>query len=491
MTEKQEEGAAGAAVTEQSYLDQMISAGIAPENDEAAQWGKDMIGAFVQQLVAGRTVSKRVDASIKAWVKEIDKLLSAQLSEVMHHADFRKLEGSWRGLHHLVRSSNLGTGLKIRVLNISKADLLKDIERAMSFDDSLLFEKIYTEEYGAPGGEPYGALIGDYEFGNTPDDMTLLKGVAGVAASAHAPFVAAAGPGMFGLKSFTELNKPKDIASKMDGVQHAAWKSFRASPDARYVGLTMPRVLSRLPYGEKTRKVETFNFEEEVSDHEDYVWMNASYAYATRLTDAFFQHGWCAATVGTENGGRVDGLPLHLVETPDGDVQAKVPTEVIIPDRRDAELSAAGFLSLSYYKNRDMAAFFDAASCYKPAVWDKPEANANEALSAQLNNMLCISRFAHYLKVMARDRIGSFMERSDCERWLNDWILNYVIERPEDAGPAAKAARPLREARIDVREVKGKPGVYEAVAFLRPHFMLKELNVSMSLVAELPPPAGG
>jgi len=492
MAEKQAEGAAATTTTEEkSFLDQMLQGGLRPQNEEATQRGKDMISAFVSQLMAGRTVSRRVDASIREWVKELDNLLSAQVSEIMHHPDFRKLEGSWRGLDYLIRNSQTSTTLKVKMLNVTKNDMLRDLERAMEFDDSALFRKVYTEQYDQFGGEPFSALVGDYEIDNTADDMSLISRVSQIAAAAHAPFIASAGPGMFGLNSFTDLSKPKDLARIFDTVEFAAWKTFRNSDDSRYAALTMPRVMARVPYGAKTKKVEEFNFEEEVKDHEDYCWSNASFTYAARLTEAFFQSGWCARIIGPEGGGGVEGLPTHVVKDPDGDSVMKCPSEIAISETRDKQLSDLGFIPLCHRMNTDVAAFFSAQSCRKPQKYDNPDATANEELSAMINHILCTSRFAHYLKAMARDRIGTFMERRDCERWLNDWILNYVVANPDDVGPEVKAARPLRDARVEVREIKEKPGCYEAVAYMRPHFQLKELSVSMRLVAELPPPAGG
>jgi type VI secretion system protein ImpC len=380
--------------------------------------------------------------------------------------------------------------LKIKVMNTSKDDLRKDLERASEFDQSALFKKVYEEEFGTFGGAPFGALIGDYEFGRHPQDIALLEKISNVAAAAHAPFFSAANPHLFNLDSFTDLGTPRDMAKIFDTVEYAKWKSFRESEDSRYVGLCLPHILMRLPYGPDTVPVEGFNFKEDVDgkDHSKYLWGNAAYAMATRLTDAFAKYSWCAAIRGVEGGGLVEGLPTHTFKTDEGEVALKCPTEIAITDRREKELSDLGFIPLVHCKGTDYAAFFGAQSTQKSKKYDTDAANANARLSTQLQYIMATSRFAHYLKAMMRDKIGSFMSRSDCERFLNRWILNYVTE-DDNASPGVKAQCPLREARIDVFEVPGKPGVYRAAAFLRPHFQLDELSVSLRLVAQLPPSA--
>jgi type VI secretion system protein ImpC len=477
-----------AQTQEVSLLDTILDK-TKPIDDKERERNKDYITEFLRQRVQpGQVISKDVERTIKYWIAQIDKKLSAQLNEVMHHPDFQRLEATWRGMHYLVHQSETGETLKIRVLNVSKRDLFKDLERAVEFDQSTLFKKVYEEEYGQLGGEPYGMLVGDYEFSRHPEDINLLKMISGVAAAAHAPFVAAASPKLFNFDRFTELTAPRDLAKIFGGVEYATWKSFRESEDSRYIALTLPHVLGRLPYGENFKKVDEFNFEEFVDgkDHDKYLWMNAAWAYAARITDAFARYGWMARTRGVEGGGKVEGLPVHTFPTDDGDIAMKCPTEIAIADRREFELSNLGFLPLLHSKNRDFAVFMGAQSCQKPKQYFDPAANSNAELSAKFNYIMCVSRFAHYLKVMARDKIGSFMEVSDCQRWLNDWIMNYVIANPESAGDEAKAKAPLADARVEVREVKGKPGWYEAVAWLRPHFQLETLTTSMRLVAEVP-----
>jgi len=480
--------AAGQTQEAPGLLDQVIAA-TKPQSDKEAERAKDYFRQFLDQAVKpGQVVSKDVETNIKYWIAEIDKKLSGQLNEIMHHEDFQRLEATWRGLNYLVSQSETGESLKIRVLNVNKRDLFKDLEKAVEFDQSAVYKKVYEEEYGQLGGQPYGMLVGDYEFGRNPEDVSLLKMISGVAAAAHAPFVSAAAPKLFGFDRFTDLTAPRDLAKIFGSVEYAAWKSFRETEDSRYVALTLPHVLGRLPYGENFKRVEEFNFEEFVDgkDHDKYLWMNAAWAYAARITDAVSKYGWMARTRGVEGGGKVEGLPVHTFPTDDGDVAMKCPTEIAISDRREFELSNLGFLPLLHSKNRDFAVFMGAQSAQKPKTYFDPAANANAELSAKFNYILCVSRFAHYLKVMARDKIGSFMEVKDCERWLNEWILNYVVGNPETAGDEAKAKAPLAEARVEVREVKGKPGWFEAVAWLRPHFQLETLTTSMRLVAEVP-----
>jgi type VI secretion system protein ImpC len=412
------------------------------------------------------------------------------MNEIMHAEDFQKLEASWRGLHHLVFESETSTMLKIRVMNVSKKDLLRDLERAVEFDQSALFKKLYEEEYGTFGGAPYGALIGDYEFSNHPQDMFLLEKISNVAAAAHAPFVAAASSQLFGWDDFTQLAEVRDLAKIFDRVEYVKWRSFRESEDSRYVGLCLPHTLMRLPYGVDTVPTETFNFTENVdgTDHKKYLWGNAAYSFGTRLTEAFAKYYWTVAIRGVEGGGLVQGLPTHTFRTDEGEVALKCPTEISITDRREKEFSDLGFIPLVHCKNTDYAAFFGAQSANKAKKYDTDAANANARLSAQLQYIFAVSRFAHYLKSMMRDKIGSFMSRKNCEDFLNRWISNYVL-LDDSAGQELKAQYPLREARIEVVEIAGKPGCYKAVAFLRPHFQLEELTVSLRLVAELPQPA--
>jgi type VI secretion system protein ImpC len=487
----QKSAAAEAQTQEKGLLDQIVEQGRFGTDSRAQDRGKDLVKEFVAQVLDGSmTVAKDAEMMINARIAQIDHLLSLQLNEVIHHPAFQKLEGSWRGLKHLMDHSETGVGLKIRVLNVSKKELLRDIEKAPEFDQSALFKKVYEEEYGVFGGAPFGALIGDYEFGKHPEDMALLEGISHVAAQAHAPFVSAAAPDLFNLDSFTTLDAPRDLAKIFDSTEYAKWKSFRQGEDSRYVALCLPRTLARLPYGKETKPIDEFSYEEHVdgTDHSKYLWMNAAYSLGTRMTNSYSLYGMCVAMRGVEGGGLVEGLPTHNFYTDEGDLALKCPTEVPITDRREKELADLGFVPLVHCKGTDYVAFFSVQSCQKPKLYDLDSANANARLSAQLPYIMACSRFAHYLKAMMRDKIGSFMSREEAEVFLNRWITRYVT--PDDsASPAAKAERPLREARIDVSEVAGKPGVYKAVAFLRPHFQLDELTVSLRLVAELPAPA--
>jgi type VI secretion system protein ImpC len=478
-------------VLEKGLLDQIVEEGRFGAEPAAKERGKGLIKEFVAQVLEGSmTVARDAEMMINARIAQIDHLVSLQLNEIMHHPSFQKLEGTWRGVKYLMDQSETGTMLKIRILNCSKKELLRDLQRAPEFDQSALFKKVYEEEYGVFGGAPFGALVGDYEFGKHPEDIELLEKVSNVAASAHAPFVTAAAPDLMNLESWTSLAAPRDLAKVFDTTEYAKWKSFRQTEDSRYVALALPRVLGRLPYGKDTKPVEEFAYEEHVAgaDHSKYLWMNAAYALAARMTNSFSKYGMCVAMRGVEGGGLVDGLPVHNFYTDEGDVTMKCPTEVPITDRREKELADLGFAPLVHCKDTDYAAFFSVQSAQKPKLYDTDSANANARLSAQLPYIMAVSRFAHYLKAMMRDKIGSFMSRTEAEQFLNRWILRYVV--PDDtASPAMKARSPLREARVDVTEVPGKPGVYRAVCFLRPHFQLDELTVSLRLVAELPAPA--
>ena len=490
---KAQQGAAAAAAetTELGLLDQIVEEGRLAPDASARERGKGLVKEFIAQVLEGSmTVAKDAEMMINARIAQIDHLISIQLSEILHHEAFQKLEGSWRGLRHLVFNSETSAMLKIRVMNATKKELLRDLQRAPEFDQSALFKKVYEEEYGVFGGAPFGTLIGDYEFGKHPEDIELLERVSQVAAAAHAPFITGTAPDMLNLQSWTNLDAPRDLSKVFDTTEYAKWKSFRQSEDSRYVGMCLPRTLGRLPYGKETRPVEAFNYEEGVdgTDHSKYLWMNAAYSFGTRITNSFSTYGMCVAIRGVEGGGLVEGLPTHNFYTDEGDVVMKCPTETPITDRREKELADLGFIPLIHCKGTDYAAFFSAQSGQKAKLYDTDSANANARLSTQLPYIMAVSRFAHYLKSMMRDKIGSFMSREQAETFLNRWITNYVT--PDDsASPAAKAARPLREARVDVVEVPGKPGCYRAVAFLRPHFQLDELTVSLRLVAELPAPA--
>jgi type VI secretion system protein ImpC len=490
--DRQTESSAQSAESSFSLLDQITSAmPRAVERDEAQDMVRNLIGAAMQgTLVWDKSVTK----TIRQAIKQIDEKMSRQLAAVMHDPLFQKLEGSWRGLHHLVMNTETSKQLKLRVLNVTKRDLFKDLDKAVEFDQSQLFKKLYEDEFGMPGGEPYGALVGDYEFTNHPEDIDMLEKIGGVCAAAHCPFISAADPALFGFESWTDLTKPRDLEKIFMGKKYTKWNSFRDSDDARYVTLVMPRVLARLPYGASTKPVEEFGYEEVELDskgeakktsHADYCWMNAAYVMGTNMTRAFAETQWCTAIRGMENGGRVDGLPVHNFVSDDGEIDSKCPTEIGITDRREAELSKEGFLPLCHYKNTDYSVFFGAQTCQRPKKYDKPDATANAAISARLPYIMAASRIAHFLKCIARDKIGSFMERKDMEDFLKRWIANYVLG-DSNPSPEMKARYPLAEAAISVEEIPGAPGSYNAVAMLRPWLQLEELTTSLRMVAKLP-----
>ena len=446
-----------------------------------------------QALGATQLISGDVTKTISAMIAEIDKKLSEQINLIMHHEDFKALEGTWRGLHHLVNNTETDETLKIRVLNISKTDLKKTLKKfeGTAWDQSPIFKKLYEDEFGSPGGQPYGALMGDYFFDHSPEDVKMLGNIAQVAAAAHAPFIAGAAPSLMGMDSWQELSNPRDLTKIFQSPEYAAWRSLRESDDARYLGMAMPRFLSRLPYGGKTVPVEEFDFEEDTegADHNKYVWSNAAYAMGVNITRAFKLYGWCARIRGAESGGMVEGLPVHSFPTDDGGVDMKCPTEIAITDRREAELAKNGFMPLSHYKNTDYAVFMGAQSLQKPAVYDDPDATANANLAARLPYLFATCRFAHYLKCMVRDKIGSFKEREDMEAWLNKWISQYTCD--SKSAEDVKARFPLASAQVVVEEVKGNPGYYSSKFYLRPHYQLEGLTVSLRLVSKLPSAKGG
>ena len=487
-------GTSVATTEEGGLLEQVVAATKQTEPDRA----QELVKTLVEQALTGtvtfdRTLQRTFDGAIAL----IDQKLSAQLNAIIHHPRFLQLEGTWRGLNYLVMNSETGTALKLRVSNISKRELNRDLTRAVEFDQSQLFKQIYENEFGIAGGEPYGALIGDYEWTAHPDDIETLRLVSQVAAAAFAPFISGVGARMFGFQEWPELSKPRDLAKIFETQEYTKWRSLRDSEDARFVNLVMPRVIARLPYGAATKPIDEFAYEEAPFDasgaalamkHGEYCWMNAAYVMGARLTDAFAKTGFCTAIRGAENGGKVENLPYHVFTSDDGDLDAKCPTEIGITDRREKELSDLGFLPIVHYKNTDYSVFFGAQSIQKPKKYDRPAATANAALSARLPYLMATSRFAHYLKVIARDWIGSFMEATDAERRMNRWINNYVNSN-ESAGPEMKARFPLREARVEVSEIPGAPGSYNAIAYLRPWLQLEELTTSMRLVARLPPKA--
>jgi len=478
-----------ATAAEPGLLDQIVEQSRVARSPSEHERARDIIAELVRQVTDGSVlVAPNLSATIDARVAEIDRVISEQLSTILHAPEFQRLERSWTGLQYLVKASAGAQHVQVRMLNATKRELVKDFQSALEFDQSAIFKKVYEEEFGTFGGSPYGALIGDYEITRQPEDMYFVEQMSHVAAASHAPFVTSASPELFGIDSFTDLGKPRDLAKVFDTIEYAKWKGFRESEDARYVGLTLPRFLGRLPYDPANgTAVEGFNFVEDVdgTDHGKYLWCNAAYAFGARLTHAFDQFGWCAAIRGVEGGGLVDDLPTHTFKTDEGEVALKCPTELAVTDRREKELSDLGFIPLVHCKNTAYAAFFGAQSAQKARRYTSEAANANAVLSSQLQYIFAVSRVAHYMKAMMRDKVGSFASASSVEDFLNRWIMKYVL-LDDNASQEQKAQFPLREASVQVSEVPGRPGVYRAVSFLRPHFQLDELSVSLRLVAELP-----
>ena len=477
-------------IEELSLLDRIIQEGKMAAEPSQSVYAKKLLGQFATQILDEGMKSapdKGVVAMINERIAEIDQILTDQLNAIMHHPEFQALESSWIGLRDMVFGTETSTTLKLRLMNVTKKELLKDLETAVDHDMSVLFKKVYEEEYGTFGGNPYSLLIGDYYFGRHPQDMALLQRISKVAAAAHTPFITAVAPTMFDMTSFTDLGVPRDLSKIFESAELTTWRSFRDSEDSRYVSMVLPRYAARLPYGAKTKPVDSFNFEEDVDgrDHSKYLWGNSCYQLGLRITDAFAKYNWTTAIRGVEGGGKVSGLTAHTFKTDDGDVVLKCPTEVTITDRREKELNDLGFISIVNSKGSDFAAFFGGQTTNKPRVYNLDTANANAALSSRLPYVLAASRFAHYLKVIMRDKIGSFQTKDSVESYLNTWLSQYVL-LDANATQGEKARFPLAEGRVDVVEVPGRPGAYRATVFLRPHFQMEELTTSIRLVAELP-----
>ena len=462
-----------------------------PKTDRAKEAVETAVKTLAEQVLRdAKVVSSDVLKTIESIIAEIDRKLSEQINAIMHHAEFQQLEGAWRGLHYLVNNTETDEMLKIRVMNISKKDVHKTVKKfkGTAWDQSPIFKKLYEEEYGQFGGEPYGCLVGDYHFDQTPPDVELLTEIGKISAACHSPFITGAAPQLLGMDSWQELANPRDLTKIFGTPEYAAWRSLRESEDARYIGLAMPRFLARLPYGAKTNPVEEFDFEEETgnADHHKYTWANAAYAMATNINRSFKQYGWCSRIRGIESGGAVEGLPCHTFPTDDSGVDMKCPTEIAISDRREGELAKNGFMPLIHKKNSDFAAFIGAQSLHKPAEYDDPDATANANLGARLPYLFATCRFAHYLKCIVRDKLGSFKECADMQSWLNKWIQQYVDGNPQISSEETKARKPLAAAEVVVQEVEGNPGYYTSKFFLRPHYQLEGLTVSLRLVSKLP-----
>ena len=491
-TEKQAQESQEAEVASTSILAQAIGATKQTESSRA----QELLSSLTEEALKGTVKwNKNITTTLNDTITEIDKVMSKQLSLIMHNKDFQKLEGSWRGISHMTSNIETNSTLKIQLMSMSKDELHKDLSKAVEFDQSQMFKKIYESEFGIAGGEPYAMIVGDYEFTNHPQDVETLSLMSNISAAGFCPFISSASPGLFGFENWDELAKPRDLNKVFQSIEYTKWNSFRESDDSRFVSLTMPRVLARLPYGGTTKATGNFKYEEFELDeagtrsakthNDDYCWMNSAYTMATNMAQAFTNNGFCTAIRGAEGGGKVDGLATHVYTSDDGDTDMKCPTEIGITDRREAELSKLGFLPLCHYKNTDYAVFFGGQSCQHPKEYDDPDATANAEISSRLPYIMATSRFAHYLKVMARDKIGSFMSAPDVEVWLNKWIMGFV-NGSEGGGQTIRAKYPLAEAKVKVVEVPGQPGCYNAIAWLRPWLQMEELSASLRLVAKIP-----
>jgi type VI secretion system protein ImpC len=484
------------ATYEASDFASLLQKEFKPQSEKAKESVEAAVRTLAEQALHGANlISSDVLATIEGLIAQIDKKLTDQINLIMHTDKFQAVESAWRGLHYMVNNTETDETLKIRVMNISKNDLGKTLKKfkGTAWDQSPIFKKMYEEEFGQFGGEPFGTIVADYYFDNSPPDVELLTGMAKIAAAAHAPFIAAASPSVMLMESWNELANPRDLTKIFQTPEHAAWRSFRESEDSRYVGLAMPRFLARQPYGIKTDPVEEFNFEEDTSapGSKGYTWANSAYAMAVNINRSFKEYGWCSRIRGIESGGAVEGLPVHTFPTDDGGVAMQCPTEIAISDRREAELAANGFMPLVHKKNTDFAAFIGAQSMHSPAEYDDPDATANANLAARLPYLYATCRFAHYLKCIVRDKIGSFKEKDEMERWLTKWIMNYVDGDPGNSSEITKAKKPLAAAEVVLEEVEGNPGYYTSKFFLRPHYQLEGLTVSLRLVSKLPSAKGG
>jgi len=496
MAQTQEATQGGTGTLELSDFGSLLQKEFKPQSDKAKEAVETAVKTLAEQALAGTAlVSGDVLGTIESLIAALDRKLTEQINLIMHTEEFQKVEGAWRGLHHLVNNTETDETLKIRVMNVSKNDLAKTLKKykGTAWDQSPIFKKMYEEEFGQFGGEPFGSIVADYHFDNSAPDVELLTGMAKIAAAAHAPLIAGAAPSVMLMESWQELSNPRDLTKIFQTPEHAAWRSFRESEDARYVGLAMPRFLARIPYGAKTDPVEDFDFEEDTSapGSKGYTWANAAYAMAVNINRSFKEYGWCSRIRGVESGGAVEGLPVHSFPTDDGGVAMQCPTEIAISDRREAELAANGFMPLVHKKNTDFAAFIGAQSLHKPAEYDDPDATANANLAARLPYLFATCRFAHYLKCIVRDKIGSFKGREEMERWLSNWINRYVDGDPLNSSEGTKAKKPLAAAEVQLEEVEGNPGYYTSKFFLRPHYQLEGLTVSLRLVSKLPSAKGG
>jgi type VI secretion system protein ImpC len=492
--------AGAAAQVETTHADDfanVLKQSFKPRTERAETEVENAINTLVRQALSDSTVIKEdVLDTIEEMIARLDQKLTAQMNEILHAPEFQQIESAWRGLHHLVFNSETDATLKIKFINVSKMELYRNLRLYpdAKWDQSPLFKQLYEYEFGQLGGEPYGALVGDYYFSHVPTDVQLLRDMSKIAGAAHCPFFAAAHPNLLGMDKWTELSNPRDIGKVFDTPEYAAWKGLRDQDDSRYIGLCMPRVLARVPYGAKSEPVEEFAFEEDTDAHkgDKYAWMNAAYPMAVNINRAFKEYGWCTRIRGVQSGGEVINLPTHTFPTDDGGVDLKCPTEIAISDRREHELAKSGLIPIIHRKNTDKAAFIGAQSVYKPKkYWGEKgvDATASDNLSARLPYMFAVSRFAHYLKCMVRDKIGSMKEKEELQRWLTEWITDYVDGDPTNSSEATKARKPLAGAKIEIFANEENPGYYNARFYLRPHYQLEGVDIGMSLVSRLPGPA--
>ncbi len=449
------------------------------------------MGAFLDLVAKSSQPVERLDKSLLDFhIGQLDRQIGRQLDAVMHSPEFQALEGRWRGLKMLVSKTDFRRNARIEVLDVSKEALQRDFEDTPELIQSGLYRLTYVEEYDTPGGQPVSAMISDFEFDNSPMDTALLRNISKVAAAAHMPFIGSVGPKFFGKKTMEEVAAIQDIGNYFDRAEYTKWKSFRDTDDARYVGLTMPRVLGRLPYGKDTVPVRGFNYEEAVKgpDHSKYCWVNASFAFAANMARSFVNNGWCVQIRGPQAGGKVEDLPVHLYDLGTG-VQPKIPTEVLIPETREFEFANLGFIPLSFYKNHDFACFFSANSTQKPALYETKEATANSRINARLPYIFLLSRIAHYLKMIQRENIGTTKDRRLLELELNNWIKGLVTEM-KDPGDELQASHPLREAKVTVEDIEDNPGFFRIKLFIIPHFQVEGMDIGLSLVSQMPKAKG-
>lgn len=489
MSQQSQTEGASQTLEGESLLDEILSEAKMGPGNEGYEIAKAGVQAFIAELIQPKREGEKVDkALVDAMIAEIDQKLSRQIDEILHHSEFQALESAWRGLKFVIDRVNFRENVKVEMVNVSKDDLLMDFEDSPEIPKSGLYKLVYSAEYGQFGGKPYGMLVGNYDFGPGPQDIALLQNCAAVAAMAHAPFISAAGSQFFGLDSYTDLANMKDLKATFEGPQYTKWQAFRESEDARYVGLAMPRFLLRLPYGQNTRPVKAFNYDESVvGQHQKYLWGNSAFAFATRVADSFAQYRWCPNIIGPQSGGTVEDLPLHQYEAM-GEIQTKIPTEVLLTERREYELSEEGFIGLTFRKDSDNACFFSANSAQKAKNFGQSaegrDAELNYRLGTQLPYLFITCRLAHYIKVLQREQIGSWKERADLERELNKWIGQYVADQ-DVVSPAVRGRRPLRKAQITVEDIPGNAGWYKVDMKVRPHFKYMGASFTLGLVGKL------